>query len=240
MTIVICDDEQQYCDSIAAAVMEWAEVNHHTDAVMIRTYLSSEDLLEAWERGLQIDMLFLDIQIPRELDGMEVANTIFQRDEYIPIAFVTNYSEYACEGYRVNALRYILKPVRQQAIDDCMDIAWHRWKLAQTESIRIDTEKQTVLLPVQDVICVEAYDHQLLIYSTSDTPLEVRGRISDYEKVLPSSLFARCHRSYIVNVRYVRKLQRDLLMLAGGKSIPIGRKYSSAFIRLFNQYYQGR
>lgn len=240
MNIIICDDEQYYCDAIAAAVRAWAEAKHHTDAVMIHTYLSSEDLLEAWSHGLQIDMLFLDIQIPKELDGMKLAKKIFQQDERIPIAFVTNYSEYACEGYQVNALRYILKPVQQQAIDDCMNIAWHHWELAQTESIRIDTEKQTVLLPIQDILCVESFGHQLLIHSTSDAPLQVRGRISDYEALLPASLFGRCHRSYIVNVKYVRRLQKDSLMLAGGKSIPIGRKYSPAFIHLFNQYYQGR
>ena len=240
MNIAICDDEQYYRNAIESAIIHWAQNSHHEDAVMIRSFSSGEDLLEAWNHGLQIDMLFLDIQIPQELSGMEVAKTIFEKDEHIPIAFVTNYSEYACEGYRVNALRYILKPVEQKAIDDCMNIAWHHWALAQTESIRIDTEKQTVLLPIQDIVCIESFDHQLLIHSVSNSPLEVRGRISDYEDILPNSLFARCHRSYIANVSYVRRLQKDSLMLAGGKVVPIGRKYSPAFIKLFNQYFQGR
>ena len=240
MNVIICDDELECRDAIAEAVTAWAERNNHSNAVMIRAFSSSEDLLDAWEKGLSIDMLFLDIQIPNEMDGMNIAKAIFQRDEQIPIAFVTNYSEYACEGYLVNALRYILKPVQQQAIDDCMRIAWNHWQLAQTESIRIETGKQVMLVPARNILCIESFKHDLIITTTSNETLTVRGPISRYENLLPAGLFGQCHKSHIVNIMYVRKLDKGAATLIDGKTIPIGRKYASDFLQLFNQYNQGR
>lgn len=240
MNVIICDDELECRQAIADAISAWADRDHHANAVMIRTFSSSEDLLDAWERGLCIDMLFLDIQIPNEMDGMNVAKAIFQRDEQIPIAFVTNYSEYACEGYLVNALRYILKPVRQEAIDDCMRIAWNRWQLAQTESIRVETGKQVMLVPARSMICVESFRHEVIITTVSGETIEARGPISRYEAALPKGLFGQCHKSYIVNVMYVRKLQKGMLTLVDGKTVPLGRKYAPDFSRLFHQYHQGR
>ncbi len=240
MNVIVCDDEQIYRQSIAEKVQVWSKIHHHEAAVMIHTFSSSEDLMEAWEKGLQIDMLFMDIQIPHETSGLNTAKMIFERDEHIPIAFITNYAEYACEGYLVNALRYILKPFRQEAIDDCMNIAWNRWSLAQVESIRIETGRQIELLPVQQILLIESFAHQLLFTMAYDQSIEARGSISQYADMLPSGLFGQCHKSYLVNIMYVCKLQSNSLLLSNGRTVAVGRKYSESFYRLFNQYHQGR
>ena len=124
MQVVICDDELVYADSIRRSVERWAQETRRLDKIFVKVFSSSEDLLETWSNGMVIDLLFLDIQIPGELSGMEAAKEIHGKDEYIPIVFITNYSEYAFEGYSVNALRYLRKPVSQQDIDTCMNIAW--------------------------------------------------------------------------------------------------------------------
>lgn len=240
MNVIICDDEQIYRDSIEDKVRVWAKAHQHDAAVMIYSFASSEDLLEEWEHGLHFDILFMDIQIPYEIDGLKTAKIIFEQNENIPIAFITNYAEYACEGYLVNALRYILKPIRQQAIDDCMNIAWNRWFLAQSDSVRIETGKQVELIPVQQILFVESFAHRLLFTTVSGQHIDARGSISQLVMTLPKGLLGQCHKSYLVNVMYVRKLQTDSLTLSNGSNIPIGRKYASAFYQLFNQYHQGR
>lgn len=240
MNVIICDDEQVYRDSVEDKVKVWAKTHQHENAVMIYTFSSSEDLLEEWKRGLHFDMLFMDIQIPFETDGLKTTKTIFEQNENIPIAFITNYAEYACEGYLVNALRYILKPIRQQSIDDCMSIAWNRWMLAQSDSVRIETGKQVELIPLQQIICVESLAHRLRFTTVSGKQIDARGSISQLATSLPKGLLGQCHKSYLVNVMYVRKLQTDMLTLSNGAKIPVGRKYASLFFQLFNQYHQGR
>ncbi|MBQ8618567.1 MAG: response regulator transcription factor [Clostridia bacterium] len=240
MNVIICDDEQVYRASIEEKVNVWAKEHQHESAVMVYSFASSEDLLEEWERGLHFDMLFMDIQIPYETDGLKIAKTIFDQNENIPIAFITNYAEYACEGYLVNALRYILKPIHQQAIDDCMNIAWNRWVLMQSDSVRIEVGKQVELIPLQQILFVESYAHRLLFTTISGQRIDARGSIGQLANSLSKGLLGQCHKSYLVNVMYVRKLQADSLTLSNGAIIPIGRKYASEFYQLFNQYHQGR
>ena len=239
MNVIICDDEYVYRQSILEKVEAWSVHNHHEDAIMVKAFASGEDLLEAWQNGLPIDILFLDIEIPNELDGMNIAKEIYRHDENIPIVFVTNYSEYACEGYLVNALRYIIKPVQQPSINDCMNIAWNQWVLAQTESVRIDNGRQTIILPVRQIILIESYRHQIKITTSSTSSIEYRGSMSEIETKLPAGMFVQCHKSYIVNLMYVRKLQATCLTLANGEQIPLGRKYAAEFSKAFDLYYQG-
>lgn len=240
MNVIICDDEQVYRTSIEEKVDVWAKEHQHESAVIVHSFASSEDLLEEWKRGLHFDMLFMDIQIPYETDGLKIAKTIFEQNENIPIAFITNYAEYACEGYLVNALRYILKPIRQQAIDDCMNIAWNRWVLTQSDSVRIEVGKQVVLLPLQQILLVESYAHRSLFTTTNGQQIDASGSIGQLASSLPKGLLGQCHKSYLVNVMYVRKLQTNELTLSNGTVVPIGRKYASTFYQLFNQYHQGR
>lgn len=240
MNVVICDDDQGYLQSIKEKVENWAAEKVVSQAIVIHTFLSSEDLLDAWESGLEIDMLFLDVQIPHELSGMEVAKQIFEKNEYVPIAFITNYAEYACEGYQVNALRYLVKPVQQTDMDECMNIAWHRWNLSLSESIRVKTPTCTMALPVKDILMIESIGHQLRIHTIHDGITEFRARLSDYAEMLPDGLFAQCHKSYIVNIMYVRRIEPSSLTLATRDIVPIGRKYAQGFFSLFNAYHQGR
>lgn len=239
MNIVICDDEQIYLQSIRSKIQDWSNEHHVSNAVIIRAFRSSEDLLEAWETGLHIDMLFLDIQIPGELSGMDVAKEIYRIDNSVPIAFITNYSEYACDGYSVNALRYIMKPFRPTAISECLDIAWNRWRLMQTEGVKIKTGKQTFVLSYKDIISFEARGHYVTVTLANSPVIEYRTPFNTILNILPSGLFGQCHRSYIINIMYVRRIQPNSLLLSDNREIPIGSKYSDKFFDLFESYYQG-
>lgn len=240
MNIVICDDESVYRKSIIEKIQNWARNNYRDEMITVRSFSSSEELLDAWEKGMRIDMLFLDIQIPHELSGMEIAKRINSIDEYIPIVFVTNYIEYACEGYLVNALRYVMKPIEQGKINECMDIAWNRWQLLQAESLRIESGKQIIIMPIKNIVMIESFGHILRIYSTTiSNEIEVRARLKEYVQKLPKGMFSQCHKSYVVNIMFVRKIRSNEVTLASGKSIPLGRKFAMDFLAAFNNYYQG-
>ena len=240
MNVVICDDDKTYLEQMKECVERWCNQNKHNESVMIHSFQSSEDLYEAYENGFSIDMLFLDIQIPSELSGMEVAKLIFRKNEYVPMAFITNYSEYACEGYQVTALRYILKPIQQKDVDECLDIAWNRWLMSQSESVMIQMKKQALRLPVRDILYIESIRHYVRIEVAGMDYIEVRARLSDYLALLPSGMFAQCHKGFLVNIMYVRRIMPNQVVLAGGRIIPLGRTFSASFLDAFSHFYQGR
>ena len=240
MQVIICDDESVYLDSIHQFIDQWAKRTLHTERIFVKEYHSSEDLLEYWENGMTIDLLFMDIQIPGEMSGMEVARQIHGQDEYIPIIFITNYSEYALEGYSVNALRYLKKPVSQKDIETCMDIVWRQWANGHDQFLTVTTNTQSIHVPIQAIIFAESISHILRISTSDELGIyEIRGTLERLEGKLPSEGFIRCHKSYIVSLRHVRRYKSGIITLSTGKEIPVGRKYVKSFSQKFRMFYQG-
>lgn len=239
MNIVLCDDELIYLDTISHQILTWAENNKIKEKVFIKEYSSSEDLLEAWDNGMSIDAVFLDIQIPGEISGMDLAKAIYDHDEYIPIVFITNYEEYACDGYCVNAIRYLRKPVSLRDISVCMDIIWRRWQSGQERFVTLTTGTQSVHIAIRTIVYAEVTSHMIHIFTSDDIgQYTIRSTMDDLESKLPDEDFIRCHKSYLVNLRYIRKYRNNWLTLASGKQIPVGRKYTSQFVCKLQKYYQ--
>ena len=238
MNIVICDDEKLFLSSIEQKINTWAEKNGHTKAIITHRFTSSEDMLDAWEHGMQVDAVFLDIQIPGELNGLAVAKQIRETNDYLPIVFITSYGQYAEEGYVVNAMRYLHKPVTQDAIEDCMNLIWRRWTLQHSDCVLLDLPNQILCLPVSSILYAEISGHTCSVQTTSRSePYLFRQSMTYIQKKLSSALFVQCHRSFLVNLMYIRHITGHSLIMADGKEIPLGRKYLSAFMTEFRRYY---
>ena len=240
MNVVVCDDEQVSCNAVAEAISAWAKEAGQTSAIVVRTFSSSENLQAAMKDGLFVDMLFLDIQIPCEMSGLELARQIRATNSHMVIVFVTNYAEYACEGYSVDALRYLRKPIRQEQINECMNIAYRRWSLAQAEKMVVTIKNNAIVLRYPDILYIEVRGHNLHIKTVNSVQaLEVRGQLREVMATLPAELFVRCHRSFLVNLMYVRQLTSKTLTISDGALIPLGRKYDANVANAFNHFYQG-
>ena len=137
MKIIICEDQAESRNAIAEKVREWMALTGHGD-VQISTFSSSKAFLQQWKRGAQADLLFLDIQFESEMDGIELAKEIRLTNDSVPIVFITNYEAYWRDGYEVNALRYLSKPVSYEAIAPCLDIAFRRRQTAPQDFFVLD------------------------------------------------------------------------------------------------------
>ena len=240
MQIVLCDDESVYLHTVEQQILSWGKKNNRNDSLTIKLFQSSEDLLEAWTNGMDIDILFVDIQIPGELSGMELAREIHEKDEYVPIVFITNYAEYAYEGYCVNALRYLRKPMLQKDIDVCMDIAWRQWINHQSTFVSLVTASQSIHVPIHAIIYAEIIAHKLRIVAADEIgEYEIRSTLDRLEEKLPADEFVRCHKSFLVSLRYIRKYKSGAVTISSGLEIPVGRKYIRSFADKFRLYYQG-
>ena len=240
MKVIICDDEKVYRSSLRQKIECWALEHGHDKDVFVSEYHSGEDLLESLEAGGECQLLFLDIEIPGEMSGMKVAKEIFSRNPYLPIVFVTNYLSYACEGYEVNALRYIVKPVMQPVIDQCMDIAWKKAELTLNKSIIVRDGNTIIALPISNFVYAESARHNLVISTTENIQYSERKKLSQFLEEVPSSLIMQCHRSYAANLMHVRKLMPGWATMTNGITIPISFRYEDLFYDRFMQYHQGK
>ena len=238
MQVWLCEDDPIFRTSIESKISNWSKANHNFD-LSITTFRSSEDLLEHWQLGNHADIFFLDIQIPKELSGLELAKLIRQTDEDVPIVFVTNYAEYVYQGYTVNALRYLKKPVLESDISPCLDIAYKHYTLCHQESSIIAIPGEQIVLQYAEILYLEACSPNLIIKRIgSSSDISFRYRISKVYSLLPPELFAFCHRSYIVNLSKIRILKRTQLVLCSNEVLPISEKYVDELFHKFNAYHQ--
>lgn len=239
MKIVICEDEPRYQSALAEAISRWQAACGHTD-IELSVFSSSEDLLETLDRGVEIDLLFVDIQIPGEMNGVELARRIRSDHLDVAIVFCTNYSEYVYDGYTVNALRYLQKPAAQQDVDFCCSYVHNRLAIRSDQALTIVSGGKRYALRHIEIRCIEAQLRTLLFSTTlSAEPLRIGGRLSEIRARLPGGLFALCHRSYIVNIAHVRMITRTACILSDGSSVPVSRTYANAVAEAFDRYHQG-
>lgn len=240
MNLILCDDEPLFLSSLKEKIVAWGKKTGHSSALMINTFTSGEDLLDALEHGVFADALFLDIQIPGEMSGLAVAKEIYSRDENMAIVFVTYYGEYAEEGYTVGALRYLRKPVSDTAIEECMDVLWRRWELSNAECLLLDLPTQMIRLPLKAILYLAVSGHYCVLY-TDNARQEYRFKkpLDEVQKELPEHLFVRCHRSFIVNLMYIRHIARGCITMANGAQVPIGKVYQPQLMHQFRRYYLG-
>ena len=227
--IAICDDEEKQRAYIKSLVERWLhQTFHHTK---IQEYASSEQFLfeQAYDRT---QILFLDIEMEK-MDGIALAREIRKHNRQMQIIFVTGYMEYIQEGYDVEALHYLLKPVSQEKIDSVLERAVERLKTADAVLL-VECGGEVLRLPLKEIRFIESNRNYNIIHADND--YEMRGTLSELEEKLDEA-FVRVGRSYLVNLHYVRRIGKTELILNTGENLPVPRgsykKLNEAFIKYF-------
>ncbi|MBQ4915111.1 response regulator transcription factor [Maribacter sp. MMG018] len=181
----------------------------------------AENPLEALQlmREHTVNLLFLDIQMP-EIKGTEFAKMVGSDTKII---FTTAYSEYALQGYELNAVDYLLKPITFERFLTAVNKVKTNQIIEKSEAITIKSGYDLYKVQYGDIIYVVS-DSEYVTYHTVDKKIISNQRLKTVEQELPSSLFIRVHRSYVVNRSYVTGLKgRDLIL--SDITIPVSDSY---------------
>lgn len=232
MRIAICDDEEAQRELIVKYLLEWADTRKiHVETL---SFSGSEGFLFQWEEDKTFDLLILDIEMG-ELNGMELAQKIREEDEEIPILFITGYESYMAQGYEVAAIQYLLKPMYKEKLFVALD------KLRKTKNtevkIAFQAEAGMLFLLPSSICYVEAMRHNSVLH-TLEKQYEVRHPFSEILKRMGEQTeFIQCHRSYLVNMKYVSAISKTELILDKGERIPISRNSYKAVNKAFISSY---
>lgn len=241
MRTLICDDEIHYANAIKESIERWKK---KTGIVSITydVFRSSEDMLDSLRNQTIYDLVFLDIQFPTELNGLQVAKQLRMLNDQVVIVFVSNYDEYAIDGYKVNALRFLTKPISDNQVFECLDIAYRQWQITSSNSvILLETKQQMHRISNKSIVYIESRAHYLDIHTLNieNSTITIRMKIGEILKDLPSDMFVQCHQSYIINLLYVQRLTRTRVTLTNNQEAPMSLKYRDAVYKKFKQLYQG-
>ncbi len=181
----------------------------------------------------EFDIVLMDILMP-EMNGMEAANKLREVNESACLIFVTNMSEYAVEGYQVNAMDYLLKPVKFPRFVETMDKAVQYCTLRRHHVLSFQTAEGLVRLNTADIFFIQSYKHYLYIQTLSDE-YRVRSSMKEMEQQLSDQLFFRCDNSYIINLEHVSEIKRDTAVV-GQWNVPVSRMRRKDFVNAFTCY----
>lgn len=219
LKIAVCDDEKFYREKITTLLQKYLSDCQLDSTIDI--FCSGEEFLSQSSNAVKYDAVFMDINM-EQTDGIETAMRIraFQSNTYI--VFVTAFIKYALDGYKVNAVRYIMKDTLDAAIPECMDAILQKMQLRQISFSFMEGEKR---LYTDNLLYVESNKHKSVFYYQEKqlTKYQIYEKLDDIEKVLEGFGFLRIHKSYLVNMRHIRRISNYIAELSTGEELPIPR-----------------
>ena len=183
-----------------------------------------------------VDLLFLDIQMP-QMTGIELLNSLSNPPKVI---LTTAYEEYAVEGFNLNVVDYLLKPIAldrfMKSVNKAKEILskGHSENLTQEDFFFVKADKKLVKIHYAEILYIEGLKDYVIIKKEEGRVIALQT-MKSLESKMPSKLFMRVHRSYIVNINRIKAVVGNSIELIEGgqtKSIPIGKNYKDELISI--------
>lgn len=227
--IAIAEDEHEQQKLLEQYVKQWAL--EHQIQVEIVIFEDGSDLLDEYTG--QFDLLFLDIKM-KKMNGLDTARRIRQKDQRVLVVFVTNLMQYAIDGYEVDAVDFLVKPLNYVSFSQRMERVRNKLNLKNGRIIGFKIRKETAYLNIADITYLETERKKTLIhtrnheYLSTETMMEVEEKLKGYE-------FFRVHKAYLVNMSAIESIDGCNVMIEG-KMIPISKYRRKEFFQKFAKF----
>lgn len=216
--VVICDDEAtslQISQILTEQVLEEDGIEYE-----ITTFEDMRVMTEALaDEKAEYDVLLCDI-LAVGMNGIEAAKELRRLGEKLPIIFISSTAEYALDGYSVNALRYLQKPIDINKLREALQEAYQ--SMRGSDVLKFQVADRFYKIPFEEIEYLESQGRDTDII-TGDDKISVHMKFSDVEKKLPADMFLRCHRSYIINLAQAKDLARYRFLTKSGTEIPVSQ-----------------
>ena len=233
---IIVDDEPLALDVLETYISQMPELD--LTARCINAYEANDAL-----SNNQIDLMFLDIQMP-QLTGIEFVKTLSNPPLVI---FTTAYPNYAIEGFELDAIDYLLKPISAERFMKAVNKAMDQIKLRQKTSVNVDdleadfifvkADKKFIKVKYKDILYIEGLKDYVIIKTTTGRVITLQTMKSLEEK-LPQKLFKRIHRSYIIGIDKINAVVGNMVeVIDNGKAkhIPVGKNYRDELLEIIHK-----
>lgn len=224
LSIAVCDDEVIECCNIARKIKDILE--EMKIPCIIRQFRSGGELLQELE---SFDIVFLDI-IMQDMDGMKTAQIFREKVSDKILIFVSSSREYVFEAYDVEAFQYLLKPVDDRKLKSVLQKAVLKTESRSQEFIIVSRERQKKKLFLDDIYYFDIKGRVVDVHGTEGI-FTYYEQIRELENKLWDKGFFRCHKSYLINLKYVDGYNRQEVILENGEKIVIAKRRYDKFVQ---------
>lgn len=212
----ICDDEPVMAREITDQLSNYME--GEITPYGVTSFFSGRSLLES---GCEFDVIFLDIQMEQP-NGMETAKMLRQRGNHSLLVFVTVLKECVFDAFEVEAFDYLVKPFDHSHFKRTMDRILKALQRREAKSIVVRRGSSCEVIPLAEIVYCEVQGRKIYIHQSGGKVSDFYDRLDDLERRLDRRFF-RCHRSYLVNLEYVRGCKAGQVVLPQNDVIPVSR-----------------
>ncbi|HXR83602.1 MAG TPA: LytTR family DNA-binding domain-containing protein [Hanamia sp.] len=234
MQCIAVDDEKLVLDLLIDNIRQVPYLQ------LVKACRNAMEAIEVLQKE-KVDLIFLDIQMPR-LSGLQLIQTLQQPPMVI---LVTAYEQYALEGYNLNVVDYLLKPVSFERFLKACNKAKELFDLKKDKSVTpkeelpdhifVNVEYTLVKILFSDILFIEGLKDYIKIHlASANKPVLTKMSLKAMEEKLPADKFIRIHKSYIVAADKIRVIKRDLINI-GNHEIPVSDFYKENLVRITNK-----
>lgn len=244
MYIGICEDEAIQLEYLKRRIDNYCKQTE--EVCRIESFESAEELLFKYEQSFPFDCVLLDIRMGK-MDGMQLASEIRKRDRQLPIIFVTGDKDAVFDGYKVGAVRYLLKPIKECELIEALDFVKKEFlgkennnKANKADYFCFQYMGEYTKLNKSDIVRITVEGHYITIRTvTNDITrnFTYKETMRGIREQLKDDRFALASRSELVNLEYVKSISRTECVLTTGEIIGLSRscynEFNQAFIKLY-------
>ncbi len=230
MNIAVCEDEESTRDFLSDALKE--ELSRRRLQGDVQIFESGEALMVAVSQT-KFDIYFLDIFMPG-MDGVSVAKSLRASGSEAAIVFTTSSQDFYAEGFAVGAVHYLVKPLKKEAVAEAFNRCLKQvGEMERYVKLTINRENRRIMLP--DFIWAESRDKVCELHLNSGQ-FRTYLQLDSLARLLDDSRFLRCHRSYIINMDYVLRMENGNFLLTDGAVIPVRQAERGRFRSAYEDY----
>lgn len=236
MKVAVCERERYWSETLKTSVTKWA--SSRKISVLDYYFASPQALLDYMAVHEDMDVVFLDVFLGEEvMDGIALAKKIRKISSSIPIIFVAADSRRAADGYLVEAMGFLQKPVDDGRLGLFLDRLARRQ--GKRNNIRITTEGRVINVRQDDLVYVEITDHTVTCH-TRQGEVSFRGTLGRVQTMLDTDCFIQVHRSYIISIEKIESVKKtypysvSLIKNNEVLSLPVGRKYINRLLEVYS------
>lgn len=229
--VAICDADESFCVMLSNYIKEFLE--HRRINYEIDCYTSPQELLS--HGFLQYHLFCLDVEIKEKMDGLALGKQIRRKLALSDIVYISNHKEVAYQAFEVNAFRYLLKPVKSEVLFRTLELILKRREDRTRRLLILCQGQRRLQLFYESIIYFETLDRKLKVHTTQKAYI-VDNKINDMDEQLSCYRFFRVHKSYLINLAYVKEHDQTTVTMLNGDVVYISRLKLKAFKENFLAY----